>query len=76
MTLTVLSAAGEGFESPGVSDFWQPLFGTEGAFAVTRPMVVMTLSVVLISVVLGQEATLDRLRNRGAEARASLASPS
>ena len=32
--------------------------------------------VVLISVVLGQEATLDRLRNRGAEARASLTSPS
>ena len=32
--------------------------------------------VVLVSVVLGQEATLDRLRSRGAEARASLASPS
>jgi probable blue pigment (indigoidine) exporter len=32
--------------------------------------------VVLVSVVLGQEATLDRLRSRGAESRASLASPS
>jgi F-type H+-transporting ATPase subunit a len=47
----VLAAAGEGFESPGVSDFWQPLIG-DGAFAITRPMVVMSLSVVLISVVL------------------------
>jgi probable blue pigment (indigoidine) exporter len=32
--------------------------------------------VVLVSVVLGQEATLDRLRSRGAGARASLTSPS
>jgi probable blue pigment (indigoidine) exporter len=32
--------------------------------------------VVLVSVVLGQEATLDRLRSRAAESRASLASPS
>ena len=51
MILTVLSAAGEGFESPGVSDFWQPLLGS-GAFAITRPMVVWVLSCVLISVVL------------------------
>ncbi len=52
MSLSVLAAAGEGFEAPGVSEFWQPLFGTGGAFAVTRPMIVMILSVVLISVVL------------------------
>jgi len=44
-------AAGDSFESPGVSDFWQPLIG-EGAFALTRPMVLMVLSLVLISVVM------------------------
>jgi F-type H+-transporting ATPase subunit a len=49
--LNVLTAAGEGFEAPGVQDFWQPLIG-QGAFAVTRPMVVMVLSAVLIAVVL------------------------
>jgi F-type H+-transporting ATPase subunit a len=37
------------FESPGVSDFWQPLFGTDGAFAVTRPMILMALSVVIVA---------------------------
>jgi F-type H+-transporting ATPase subunit a len=49
--LNLLAAAGESFEAPGVRDFWQPLVG-DGAFAVTRPMVVMVLSVVLIAVVL------------------------
>jgi F-type H+-transporting ATPase subunit a len=49
--LNLLAAAGESFEAPGVQDFWQPLVG-DGAFAVTRPMVVMVLSVVLIAVVL------------------------
>lgn len=51
MSLMVLSAAGEGFEAPGVTDFWQPLVG-EGAFAITRPMVLMVLSVVLIGAVM------------------------
>ena len=46
-------AAGEGFEAPGVEDFWQPLVG-HGAFALTRPMVEMVFSVVLIAVVLLQ----------------------
>jgi F-type H+-transporting ATPase subunit a len=49
--LNVLAAAGAGFHAPGVQDFWQPLIG-DGAFAVTRPMVVMVLSVALISAVL------------------------
>ena len=45
-----LLAAGEGtgFEAPGPADFWQPLWG-DGAWAITRPMVVALLSVVLIS---------------------------
>ncbi|MDP9227807.1 MAG: F0F1 ATP synthase subunit A [Actinomycetota bacterium] len=51
MRLTVLAAAGEGFEAPGAEDFWQPLVG-DGAFAITRPMVVMVLSVAVIAVVL------------------------
>jgi len=45
-------AAEAGFEAPGVSDFWQPLFGGQGAFAVTRPAVVIVGSAILISVVL------------------------
>src|SRR3954468_6811693 len=44
--------AAEEFESPGVSDFWQPLFGTDGAFAVTRASIVMLLSVAVLSWVL------------------------
>jgi F-type H+-transporting ATPase subunit a len=47
----VLAAAGEGFQPPGVEDFWQPLFG-HGAFAITRPMIVFVLSGVLVTVVL------------------------
>ena len=54
MSLSALAVrtAEEGFEAPGISDFWQPLFGTDGAFAVTRPMVVLVLSTVVIAVVL------------------------
>jgi F-type H+-transporting ATPase subunit a len=47
----VLLAAEGGFESPGVSDFWQPLIG-DGAWAITRPAIVIVLTVALISVVL------------------------
>jgi F-type H+-transporting ATPase subunit a len=35
-------AAGDTFEAPGVSNFWQPLIG-DGAFAVTRAIVVYVL---------------------------------
>jgi len=49
MTLHMLpgigSVAGEGgFETPGVQDFWWPLIG-EGAFAFTRPALVLLISV-------------------------------
>ncbi len=42
-----LAADPGGFEAPGVSDFWQPLIGN-GAFALTRPAVVLILSVIAI----------------------------
>jgi F-type H+-transporting ATPase subunit a len=45
-------AAEDGFEAPGVSDFWQPLFGGEGAFAITRPAIVFLASSLLLCVVL------------------------
>jgi len=43
---------GEGYKNPGVGDFWQPLFGGEGAFAITRPSIVIMLSVAILSVLL------------------------
>ncbi|MFV0458768.1 MAG: F0F1 ATP synthase subunit A [Actinomycetales bacterium] len=44
-----LASEGEGFVPPGPSDFWQPLIG-HGDFAITRPMLLMVLSTVLICV--------------------------
>ncbi|MEJ2579438.1 MAG: F0F1 ATP synthase subunit A [Kineosporiaceae bacterium] len=43
----LLAARADSFEAPGVHDFWQPLIG-DGAYALTRPSVVMAISVVLI----------------------------
>jgi F-type H+-transporting ATPase subunit a len=49
----VLAATeGEGFVAPGSEDFWQPLFGTDGPFAITRASIVLLASVALLSVVL------------------------
>lgn len=36
------------FTPPGPSDFWQPLFGTDGDWAVTRPMFLMVISTVVV----------------------------
>jgi len=48
--VSALLAAGDaGFEAPTAADFWQPLFGTSGPFAVTRASVVLLLSVLAIS---------------------------
>jgi len=45
----LLAAAEEGgFEAPTTADFWQPLFGTDGAFAITRSSIVILLSVGLL----------------------------
>jgi F-type H+-transporting ATPase subunit a len=41
----VLAADGGGFVAPGPSDFWQPLIGN-GDYALTRPSVVLGISVV------------------------------
>jgi F-type H+-transporting ATPase subunit a len=49
--VSALFAAGDsGFEAPSTADFWQPLFGTSGAFAVTRASIVILLSVAVLSV--------------------------
>lgn len=44
--MSALLAAGDaGFEAPTTEDFWQPLFGTDGPFAITRASIVILLSV-------------------------------
>ena len=48
----IAAAAADGFEAPSVSDFWQPIFGNEGAFAITRPAVVFIGSALILSAVL------------------------
>jgi F-type H+-transporting ATPase subunit a len=47
----IAAAGADTFVAPGVSDFWQPLFG-DGAAAITRPAIVYALSAILICVVL------------------------
>ena len=48
MSPHVLAAESEGFVPPTPADFWQPLIG-DGAFAITRSMFVVVISVVLIA---------------------------
>lgn len=50
--MSPIAAGGDGYEAPSVSDFWQPLFGTDGAFAITRPAVVFLLTAIGLSIVL------------------------
>ncbi|MGL5856940.1 MAG: F0F1 ATP synthase subunit A [Angustibacter sp.] len=47
--ITALTTEGDGFQPPGQSDFWQPLIGN-GAFALTRPMILMVFATGLIVV--------------------------
>lgn len=49
--MSTVLAAGEGFTPPGVEDFWQPLVG-DGAFALTRPMVLIVLSTAVVAAAL------------------------
>ncbi len=49
--MTTMVSAAEEFVPPSAPDFWQPLVG-EGAFAITRTMVVMVLSVIVLAVVM------------------------
>ena len=44
----LLSAASDGYESPGTGIFWQPLFGS-GQWTVTRASVIALLSVIILS---------------------------
>ncbi|MEW1954008.1 F0F1 ATP synthase subunit A [Terrabacter sp. NPDC080008] len=47
--MSIVAAAPTDFEAPGVSEFWQPLFGTSGAWAITRPMLLMVASAILLA---------------------------
>jgi F-type H+-transporting ATPase subunit a len=49
--VSLIAAGSESFEPPGTADFWQPLIG-DGAFAVTRAMIVFAVTAVVISVVM------------------------
>ena len=49
--MTTMVSAAEEFVPPSAPDFWQPLVGT-GAFAITRTMVVMVLTTVILAVVM------------------------
>lgn len=46
--MSPIAASGVGYEAPGVSDFWQPIFGTNGAFAFTRPDLLLLISFVVL----------------------------
>ena len=46
----VVAAEGdEGFQAPGTADFYWPVIGGDSNWAITRPMVVMAISVVLLA---------------------------
>jgi F-type H+-transporting ATPase subunit a len=51
--VSLIAAGSESFEAPGIADFWQPLVG-DGAFALTRTMVVFGVTAVLLSLVLAR----------------------
>jgi F-type H+-transporting ATPase subunit a len=46
--VSIVAAAPSDFEAPGVGEFWQPLIG-DGAWAITRPMLLMVVSGLLIA---------------------------
>jgi len=47
--VSIVAAAPTDFEAPGVSEFWQPLFGTSGPWAITRPILLMVASAILLA---------------------------
>jgi len=51
--VSLIAAGSESFEAPGIADFWQPLVG-DGAFALTRSMVVFAVTALVLSVVLAR----------------------
>lgn len=50
IALPAASGGEGGFETPGTADFWQPLiqFGSNENFAITRPLIVVALTVVVL----------------------------
>ena len=46
--MSIVAAAPTDYTAPGTEDFWQPLFGTDGRWAVTRPILLMIVAAVLI----------------------------
>jgi len=51
--VSLIAAGTESFEAPGIADFWQPLVG-DGAFALTRSMVVFGVTAVVLSLALAR----------------------
>ena len=52
--MSLVSAAPSEYTAPGVEEFWQPLFGTDGPLAITRPIL---LSVVATGLAGGRTGT-------------------
>ncbi|KRC89338.1 ATP synthase subunit A [Terrabacter sp. Root85] len=47
--MSIVAAAPTDYTAPGVEEFWQPLFGTDGPFAITRPILLMVLATGLVA---------------------------
>jgi F-type H+-transporting ATPase subunit a len=47
--VSIVAAAPTDYIAPGAEEFWQPLFGTDGPWAVTRPILLMLVATGLIS---------------------------
>lgn len=48
MSQLLAASEGEGFHAPGPADFWQPLVGGDSHLALTRPMVLSVISLIVI----------------------------
>ncbi len=48
MSFLLASGEGGGFEAPGPADFWQPLAGGDSTWAITRPMILALISMIVI----------------------------
>jgi F-type H+-transporting ATPase subunit a len=46
--VSIVAAAPTDYTAPGAEDFWQPLFGTDGPWAITRPILLMVVATGLI----------------------------
>ena len=63
--MSAIAAAEEGFEAPGVADFWQPLIG-DGPWAITRSILVYAFSAAaLIALLLYATRRLTLVPSRG-----------